>query len=297
MIKDFFNKGNYNYEENISLKKYNTYRIDILAKYMVFPKNAKELIELINFARTNNIKYMILGNGSNVIFNTTYYDGIIIKLDNFNNMTIKGNKVYAEAGCSLIKLAISTINAGLSGLEFACGIPGTVGASISMNAGAYNLDISNSLESISVLTPQNEIITLNKKNLEFSYRDSFLKRNPDYVVLSANFLLKEGNREEMLLQMEERKKRRKDTQPLEYPSAGSVFRNPKDMFAGELIENLGLKGMKHNGAMISDKHANFIVNTGNAKSEDIKYLIDYAYNKVKEKYNVEMIVEQEFVNW
>ena len=219
MIKDFFNKGNYNYEENISLKKYNTYRIDILAKYMVFPKNAKELIELINFARTNNIKYMILGNGSNVIFNTTYYDGIIIKLDNFNNMTIKGNKVYAEAGCSLIKLAISTINAGLSGLEFACGIPGTVGASISMNAGAYNLDISNSLESISVLTPQNEIITLNKKNLEFSYRDSFLKRNPDYVVLSANFLLKEGNREEMLLQMEERKKRRKDTQPLEYPSA------------------------------------------------------------------------------
>ena len=225
MIKDFFNKGNYNYEENISLKKYNTYRIDILAKYMVFPKNTKELIELINFARTNNIKYMILGNGSNVIFNTTYYDGIIIKLDNFNNMSIKGNKVYAEAGCSLIKLAISTINAELSGLEFACGIPGTVGASISMNAGAYNLDISNSLESISVLTPQNEIITLNKNKLEFSYRDSFLKRNPDYVVLSANFLLKKGNREEMLLQMEERKKRRKDTQPLEYPSAGSVFRN------------------------------------------------------------------------
>ncbi len=166
MIKDFFNKGNYNYEENISLKKYNTYRIDILAKYMVFPKNTKELIELINFARTNNIKYMILGNGSNVIFNTTYYDGIIIKLDNFNNMTIKGNKVYAEAGCSLIKLAISTINAGLSGLEFACGIPGTVGASISMNAGAYNSDMSQVVKKVRVLTPNYEIITMNNNDLE-----------------------------------------------------------------------------------------------------------------------------------
>ncbi len=292
MIKDFFNKGNYNYEENISLKKYNTYRIDILAKYMVFPKNAKELIELINFARTNNIKYMILGNGSNVIFNTTYYDGIIIKLDNFNNMTIKGNKVYAEAGCSLIKLAISTINAGLSGLEFACGIPGTVGASISMNAGAYNLDISNSLESISVLTPQNEIITLNKKNLEFSYRDSFLKRNPDYVVLSANFLLKEGNREEMLLQMEERKKRRKDTQPLEYPSAGSVFRNPPSMYAGELIEKCNLKGYCIGDATVSTKHANFIVNKGNATGKDIVSLINKIKEEVKNKYKIELILEQ-----
>ena len=296
MIKDFFNKGNYNYEENISLKKYNTYRIDILAKYMVFPKNAKELIELINFARTNNIKYMVLGNGSNVIFNTTYYDGIIIKLDNFNNMTIKGNKVYAEAGCSLIKLAISTINAGLSGLEFACGIPGTVGASISMNAGAYNLDISNSLESISVLTPQNKIITLNKKNLEFSYRDSFLKRNPDYVVLSANFLLKEGNREEMLLQMEERKKRRKDTQPLEYPSAGSVFRNPPSMYAGELIEKCNLKGYNINGAEISEKHANFIINKDNCNGSDIISLINLIKDKVKEKYNIDLILEQEIID-
>lgn len=292
MIKDFFNKGNYNYEENISLKKYNTYRIDILAKYMVFPKNTKELIELINFARTNNIKYMILGNGSNVIFNTTYYDGIIIKLDNFNNMTIKGNKVYAEAGCSLIKLAISTINAELSGLEFACGIPGTVGASISMNAGAYNLDISNSLESISVLTPQNEIIILNKKKLEFSYRDSFLKRNPDYVVLSANFLLKKGNREEMLLQMEERKKRRKDTQPLEYPSAGSVFRNPPSMYAGELIEKCNLKGYCIGDATVSTKHANFIVNKGNATGKDIVSLINKIKEEVKNKYKIELILEQ-----
>lgn len=292
MIKDFFNKGNYNYEENISLKKYNTYRIDILAKYMVFPKNTKELIELINFARTNNIKYMILGNGSNVIFNTTYYDGIIIKLDNFNNMTIKGNKVYAEAGYSLIKLAISTINAELSGLEFACGIPGTVGASISMNAGAYNLDISNSLESISVLTPQNEIITLNKKKLEFSYRDSFLKRNPDYVVLSANFLLKKGNREEMLLQMEERKKRRKDTQPLEYPSAGSVFRNPPSMYAGELIEKCNLKGYCIGDATVSTKHANFIVNKGNATGKDIVSLINKIKEEVKKKYKIELILEQ-----
>jgi UDP-N-acetylmuramate dehydrogenase len=292
MIKDFFNKGNYNYEENISLKKYNTYRIDILAKYMVFPKNTKELIELINFARTNNIKYMILGNGSNVIFNTTYYDGIIIKLDNFNNMSIKGNKVYAEAGCSLIKLAISTINAELSGLEFACGIPGTVGASISMNAGAYNLDISNSLESISVLTPQNEIIILNKKKLEFSYRDSFLKRNPDYVVLSANFLLKKGNREEMLLQMEERKKRRKDTQPLEYPSAGSVFRNPPSMYAGELIEKCNLKGYCIGDATVSTKHANFIVNKGNATGKDIVSLINKIKEEVKNKYKIELILEQ-----
>lgn len=284
-------------EENISLKKYTTYKVGGKARCVVYPKNVDKLVKLIKLLNQNDIKYKIIGNGSNLLFSDKDYDGILIKLVDFDDIEINDNRIKVGAGYSLMKLSRIAMKNSLTGLEFAAGIPGTVGGAVFMNAGAYKSDMGYIVKSVKVLTPDYRIIELENRELDFHYRTSYLKKHPKYICLEAVIKLEHGSRSAIENLMKERLKRRMSSQPLNYPSAGSVFRNPKDMFAGELIENLGLKGMKHNGAMISDKHANFIVNTGNAKSEDIKYLIDYAYNKVKEKYNVEMVVEQEFVNW
>ena len=284
-------------EENISLKKYTTYKVGGKSRCVVYPKNVDKLVKLIKLLNQNDIKYKIIGNGSNLLFSDKDYDGILIKLVDFDDIEINDNRIKVGAGYSLMKLSRIAMKNSLTGLEFAAGIPGTVGGAVFMNAGAYKSDMGYIVKSVKVLTPDYRIIELENRELDFHYRTSYLKKHPKYMCLEAVIKLEHGSRSAIENLMKERLKRRMSSQPLNYPSAGSVFRNPKDMFAGELIENLGLKGMKHNGAMISDKHANFIVNTGNAKSEDIKYLIDYAYNKVKEKYNVEMVVEQEFVNW
>lgn len=284
-------------EENISLKKYTTYKVGGKSRCVVYPKNVDKLVKLIKLLNQNDIKYKIIGNGSNLLFSDKDYDGILIKLVDFDDIEINDNRIKVGAGYSLMKLSRIAMKNSLTGLEFAAGIPGTVGGAVFMNAGAYKSDMGYIVKSVKVLTPDYRIIELENRELDFHYRTSYLKKHPKYICLEAVIKLEHGSKSAIENLMKERLKRRMSSQPLNYPSAGSVFRNPKDMFAGELIENLGLKGMKHNGAMISDKHANFIVNTGNAKSEDIKYLIDYAYNKVKEKYNVEMVVEQEFVNW
>ena len=284
-------------EENISLKKYTTYKVGGKSRCVVYPKNVDKLVKLIKLLNQNDIKYKIIGNGSNLLFSDKDYDGILIKLVDFDDIEINDNRIKVGAGYSLMKLSRIAMKNSLTGLEFAAGIPGTVGGAVFMNAGAYKSDMGYIVKSVKVLTPDYRIIELENRELDFHYRTSYLKKHANYICLEAVIKLEHGSRSAIENLMKERLKRRMSSQPLNYPSAGSVFRNPKDMFAGELIENLGLKGMKHNGAMISDKHANFIVNTGNAKSEDIKYLIDYAYNKVKEKYNVEMVVEQEFVNW
>jgi len=185
----------------------------------------------------------------------------------------------------------------LAGLEFAAGIPGSVGGAVYMNAGAYKSDMGYIVQSVKVLTPELKIITLENKEMNFHYRSSFLQTHPGYICLEVNLKLNKGKKEAIEDVIKERKKRRIDSQPLEYPSAGSVFRNPPGMFAGAMIEELGLKGMKKGGAMVSDKHANFIINYKNASSEDIKYLIDYVHDEVLKKYDVDMKIEQEFVNW
>lgn len=284
-------------EESISLKKYTTYKVGGRAECIVYPKTVEKLVLLIRILNQYNINYKILGNGSNLLFSDKDFRGVLVKLSDIDNIEINGNRIKVGAGYSLMKLSRIAMKNSLTGLEFAAGIPGTVGGAVFMNAGAYKSDMGYIVRSIKVLTPDYRIIELENKELNFHYRTSFLKTHPKYICLEVVIKLDYGNKQAIENLMKNRLKRRLESQPLNYPSAGSVFRNPPNMFAGELIENLGLKGMKHGGAMISDKHANFIVNSGNAKSEDIKYLIDYAKDKVLEKYNVEMIVEQEFVNW
>lgn len=292
MIKSFFDNLNISYEENASLKKYNSYRIDATCSYLAFPKNVDELIKILREIKNNNLKYIILGNGSNIILSKDNYDYIFIKLDNLNCIEYSGNTITVDAGYSLIKLALETAKKGLSGLTFAAGIPGNVGASTAMNAGAYNSDMSSIVKSVKVLNEKLEIVNMSVNELDYSYRDSFLKHNKDYIVLSTTFELQYGDTTSMINQINERRIKRMATQPLNMPSAGSVFRNPKDMYAGELIEKLNFKGYQIGGAKVSEIHANFIVNNGNATGEDIVTLINKIREEVKQNYNVLLKLEQ-----
>ena len=280
--------------EQILLKNYTTYKVGGKS-ILVTPRKIDDLKKLIIFLKNNNVKYKVLGNGSNVIFNNSGYDGVIIKLNEFNSLMITGNTVVVGAGYSLMKLAIKTCHMGLFGLDFATGIPGTVGGAVYMNAGAYKSDMGYVVKSVKVLTPDLEVKSLSNKDLDFHYRTSFLQKNPGYICLEATIKLRKGNKDVIMEIVNDRKKRRLESQPLEYPSAGSVFRNPEGDFAGRLIEEIGYKGKSIGGAKVSEKHANFIINNGNASGEDIKKLILEIKKKVKEKYNIDLKVEQEFV--
>lgn len=285
---------NYEYYKDISLKKYNTYRLDVKCGYLIYPGTVEELTNLLKYLKENNINYFILGGGSNIILAKPYFD-VVIKLDKLNNIEIKDNIVTAEAGVSLIYLSNLCMNNNLNGLAFAGGIPGMVGASTAMNAGAYKEDMASIVKEVKVVTPELEVIRLTNKDLNYSYRNSFLKEHKDYICTEVTLEMSYLDKDKIKETMTSRKKRRIDTQPLDKPSAGSVFRNPEGLSAGKLIEDAGLKGYKIGGAEISTKHANFIVNTGDATYEDILELIDYTKKKIKEIYNIDLILEQEII--
>lgn len=285
------------YKENVDIATLTTYRTGGIAKIVVHPLNEKKLLLLLKTLKKEKIKFKVLGNGSNTLFSDDFYDGVIIKLDSLNEVKFTRNKVFVEAGASLIRVANMAVKKSLSGLEFATGIPGTIGGAIYMNAGAYKRDMGYIVESIKVITPKFEIITMTNRELNFHYRTSFLQQNKGYICISAILKLQKGDKKEMQEIVKDRMQRRMESQPLEYPSAGSVFRNPEGLFAGKLIEDLGYKGLQKGGAKISEKHANFIINYNHATSKDIKDLIDFIKEEVKEKYNVDLKVEQEFVNW
>ena len=202
-------------EENISFKKLTTYKVGGLAKVVAYPKNIPSLIELLRFLKQESIPFKVIGNGS--------------------------------------KLCLLAAKKSLTGLEFASGIPGTVGGSVFMNAGAYKSDMGYVVREVKVLTPDLKVITLENKEMQFHYRTSFLQKHPDYICLEVIIKLEKGKKDAIEEVIKERRKRRLESQPLEYPSAGSVFRNPKGMYSGELIESLGLKGKKIGGAMVSEK--------------------------------------------
>ena len=279
--------------ENIDLKKYTTYKVGGTGRLLVIPDTIEKLVELLNYLKENNIKYKIIGNGSNLIF-VNDYNGVLIKLDKLNNVQINDKEVTAEAGASLIGLALKVSRMGLKGMEFATGIPGTIGGAVYMNAGAYKEDMASIIKKVKLLDENDNIIELNKEELEFGYRKSILQ-SKKYVCLEATFLLDYGNIDEIMALIEKRKQKRIETQPLEYPSAGSVFRNPENGFAWQLIDDIGYKGKRIGDAMVSEKHANFIINVGNANGSDIKELIDEIKNKVKDKYNIDLKAEQEIV--
>ena len=282
--------------ENVDLSKYTTYKLRCVGRVLVIPKDVECLERLVNYIRSNGFKYKVLGNGSNLIFSNNFYDGILIKLDNFSSLDINDDLVSVGAGYNLMKLALKCSMMGLSGLEFATGIPGSVGGSVYMNAGAYNSDISSILESALVLTPDLSIVKYSNDDFKFSYRTSILQEKKGYICLAAQFRLSHGDKDEIMSLVNSRRERRMSTQPLEFPSAGSVFRNPPDDYAGRLIEEIGYKGKVVGGAQVSSKHANFIVNVGGATGKDVCTLINLIKDSVHEKFGIDLRVEQEIVD-
>lgn len=281
--------------EEASLLNNNTYKIPSICKYLITVNEIDGLIELLKYLRNNNIKYFILGAGSNVVLGD-YFDGAVIKLNGLNYVNINDLDVVVGAGTMMGKLTMKTVEANLTGLEWAINIPGTVGGSIVGNAGAYNSEMFDSLVSIKVLNDNLEIQSIKKEDLIYNYRHTNIKELK-LVVLEGTFRLDKGNKEESLELIKDRCERRCQSQPLDMPSAGSVFRNPDGDYAGRLIEQVGLKGKTLGGAQISLKHANFIVNTGSATSKDIKNLIELVQKEVKDKFDIDLIVEQEILDW
>lgn len=282
--------------ENVSLKDYNTYKIGGIAKYIVKPSSVDNLINLIDYLKKENIDFLVIGKGSNIILPDEDFDGVLILLDNLNKYVIRDNVVEVEAGIGLGTFIINLVNNSLGGLEKLCGIPGTLGGAIVGNAGCYGNLISDYLVSVTYLE-DGVVKTILKNDCNFSYRDSIFKRDKNKIILSCKFELNKSNKEDMLEVIKENTLKRKNSQPLEYPNAGSVFRNPEGVAAGKLIEDLGLKDYNINGAYVSNKHANFIINKDNAESKDIVTLIKFIQEKVVKEYGIKLILEQEIIKY
>ena len=282
--------------ENVDLKKYNTYGIGGIAKYMVFPSNEEKLVKLLDYIKNEKMSYYILGGGSNVLLPDEDYDGVIINLKELNNYEFDKDIINAESGISLGKLVNVMLDAGYTNLSSLMGIPGLLGGAIIGNAGAYGTSIFDYIISVKFIDEDGNIKELNKEEIKYDYRWTEFKEKK-VIVLSAKIKCINGPVAEAKEKIKENLEKRKKSQPLEYKNAGSVFRNPPSHAAGYLIEHSGLKGITVGGAKVSEKHANFIINFNNATSRDIIKLVELIKSKVKDVYNVELELEQVKVNW
>ena len=274
--------------QNVSLKEYTSFKIGGTADLFICPNNLMELLNVLEILNENNISYFLLGAGSNLLISDKGIRGAVIKLgDGFDYAHAKEDYILAGAGVSLASLAACAKNAELSGLEFASGIPGTLGGALFMNAGAYGGEMKDVVTEVSYIDSDGIVKTISCSECDFGYRKSIFSSG-DKIIISAKLTLKKGNKEEISKTMRELNAKRKEKQPLEYPSAGSTFKRPEGHFAGSLIERSGLKGYTIGGAQVSDKHAGFIINTGNATSSDVCELIRHVQKVVFEKFNVEL---------
>ena len=282
--------------ENVDLKKYNTYGIGGIAKYMVFPSSEEKLVKLLHYIKNEKMSWFILGGGSNVLLPDEDYDGVIINLKELNNYEFDKDIINAESGISLGKLVNVMLDAGYTNLSSLMGIPGLLGGAIIGNAGAYGTSIFDYIINVKFIDEDGNIKELNKEEIKYDYRWTEFKEKK-VIVLSAKIKCINGNVAEAKEKIKENLEKRRKSQPLEYKNAGSVFRNPPSHAAGYLIEHSGLKGITVGGAMVSEKHANFIINFNDATSCDIIKLVELIKSKVKDVYNVELELEQVKVNW
>lgn len=283
------------YEENVDLKKLNTYRIGGIAKYLIKPSDMEELKNTIKELNEKNMKYYVLGGGTNVILPDKDFDGAIIKLDKLNAFLIKDSCVYAGSGLSLNEFIKKCLDEGYTNFSNLYGIPGSLGGAIIGNAGANGSEMFDDLCAVLVYN-EGLIKLINKENINYEYRNTEFK-NSNVIIIGAIFKLIPGNVDESWQMIKENLEKRKNTQPLEYPSAGSVFKNPKGSSAGKLIDECNLKEKTIGGAKVSKKHANFIINENNATSYDIITLINEIKEEVKKQKNVDLELEQVIVKW
>lgn len=283
--------------ENEPMYKHTTYKVGGPAKIFVKAKDIDSLIQTLKYCRDHDIKRMVIGNGSDLLFSDKEYDGVIISMKSFDDVKMNGSTIVAQAGVSMIALAYSSAKAGLSGFEFMGGIPGDMGGGIFMNAGAYKYCMADVFKCARVLDDELNVITLSKEDMEFSYRHSVLQKHPNWIILDATFEMTAKDPGEIRKVLDKRKKRRMSTQPWNFACAGSVFRNPDEKPAWRYIDEAGLRGYEIGGAQVSPKHSNFIVNNGYASAKDILDLIRLVEKTVYEKFEVKLHKEVILVNW
>ncbi|MGI5920492.1 MAG: UDP-N-acetylmuramate dehydrogenase [Syntrophomonadaceae bacterium] len=273
---------------NEPMHKHTTFKIGGPVDIMVMPQSADELRQILKICADKNIPFLVFGLGSNILVRDKGYKGLVIKLGNsLKQIKVSGNEIYCEAGVRLSQLARKAASSNLSGLEFAEGIPGSLGGAIVMNAGAYDGEMKNIVSYVKAMGPHGEIKDFDSTELEFSYRHSVFQTN-GYIVLSAVLKLNYAKAEDIYNKMRQFARQRREKQPLEYPSAGSIFRRPPGFYVGPMIEQMGLKGFRIGGAEVSSKHAGFIINTGNATADDVLQLIKYIQDKAVQQYGVEL---------
>lgn len=277
-------------QEKVPLSKYTFTKTGGPAEFLAFPKNIDQLEQLVQVTRENNIPLTVIGNASNLIIRDGGIDGLVVILTEMNQITVNGTEVTAEAGARIIDTAFTAAKAALSGMEFAAGIPGSVGGGVFMNAGAYGGETQKVVKTVNVMTKDGEFKTYSNEEMEFSYRHSLIQENGD-IVLSATFELKKGEKDKILDEMNYLNALRRYKQPLEYPSCGSVFKRPKGHFVGPMIIKAGLQGKQIGGAQDSTKHAGFIVNKGGATATDYLDLIHLIQKVIKEKYDIDLHTE------
>lgn len=275
------------------MRDHTTFRIGGEAACFLKISRTEQLIKLLPYLREVETPYFILGNGSNLLVSDKGYNGVILQVaDKFAQIENRGCVLKVQAGALLSQVARYAMEQGLSGLEFASGIPGTIGGGVVMNAGAYEGEMKQVVQSVTVLSDNGEILELDNSTMEFGYRTSIIK-NRNFTVLDVTLQLKEGVREEILSKMEELSAKRRAKQPLAFPSAGSTFKRPEGYYAGKLIMDAGLRGYSIGGARVSEKHCGFVINVGNATAEDVAEVIKEIQDRVKERFGV--ILEREVI--
>lgn len=288
--------GSDNVIKEANMSSYTTFRIGGIADYVVTPENEEQLAKLLHLIKEESVDFVVIGNGSNILVSDNGFDGIVIQLgDKFSSFVIKdkdesGVYVDVTAGMRLSRLGNELAAGSIEGFEFATGIPGTIGGAVMMNAGAYGGEIKDIIKSARVMDFDGNVKELSRDELELGYRTSIIAKK-NYIVISAVFGLKKGDREKIKSNIKELALKRREKQPLEYPSAGSTFKRPEGYFAAKLIEDAGLKGLSVGGAQVSEKHAGFVINKKDAKAMDVIRLTDEIKEKVYDKFGVKLELE------
>lgn len=288
-------------EENICLQEsmasHTTFRIGGLADCFVQLENTEQLIKVQKYLNQVGVPFFILGNGSNLLVSDAGFRGVILQIGpKMSGVTVEGNVIVAQAGASMAQVARTAMEHELTGMEFASGIPGTIGGGVVMNAGAYGGELSQIVTQVDVVNSEGEIMELDNETMEFGYRTSTIRNNP-FTVTEVILRLEKGDRQQIRERMEELAAKRREKQPLEYPSAGSTFKRPAGHYAGQLIMEAGLRGFQCGGAKVSDKHCGFVINTGDATAEDVRKLIREVQARVKDQFNVDLETEVLFLDW
>lgn len=275
---------------NEPMKRHTSFRAGGNAEWFCIPETAEELKAVLAACKKADMPWYVVGNGSNLLVSDEGFSGVIISTGKFDRLDVDGETVTAGAGVLLSKVAAAAWKSGLTGFEFAAGIPGSVGGAAVMNAGAYGSEMKNVLKNVTVLTAEGDVKKIPAAELELGYRTSCILKN-GWLVLEAEYVLKKGEPDAIKAVMDDLSARRRDKQPLEYPSAGSTFKRPEGYFAGKLIEDAGLKGFSVGGACVSEKHAGFVINKGGASASDIYSLCKKVERKVMETFGVSLEME------